>query len=228
MSAGPLPSPPVERFVGTPREFHGRQVPEPAVAAVWVHELSAAALVIGSSQPAEHVDADACAAAGLDLVRRRSGGGAVLLRVGEVTWVDVVVPRSSVGDDVHVPMIGVGTAFASALVRSGVDGVEVATVTHRTAWSSVVCFDGLGVGEVSIAGSKAIGISQRRTRDVVRLQCAWYRRIDPDDLRPLLAPAWRPPPGALANVATIDPALDQVLIEAAAAWAVGRATAPSG
>ena len=41
-------------------------------------EASGPAVVLGSTQPEATVDAGAAAAAGLDVVRRRSGGGAVL------------------------------------------------------------------------------------------------------------------------------------------------------
>ena len=37
------------------------------------------------------VDLEACAGAGVEVVRRRSGGGAVLVEPGSVVWVDVLV-----------------------------------------------------------------------------------------------------------------------------------------
>jgi lipoate---protein ligase len=81
-----------------------------------------------------------------------------------------------------------GEAWAEALG----DGAEV----HRggmvhTAWSALVCFAGLGPGEVTRAGRKLVGISQRRTRDAARLQCAVYSTWDP---------------GTLASVLRLEPA----------------------
>ena len=36
----------------------------------------------------------------------------------------------------------------------------------------MVCFAGLGTGEVTVAGRKCVGMSQRRTRAGARFQCA--------------------------------------------------------
>jgi lipoate-protein ligase A len=68
----------------------------------------------------------------------------------------------------------------------------------RTAWSSLVCFSGLGPGEVHAGGRKVVGISQRRTRGWARFQCAAYLRWDPDALVALLAEP-RPPVAALTD-----------------------------
>ncbi|MBC8484291.1 MAG: hypothetical protein H8D48_05140, partial [Actinobacteria bacterium] len=53
---------------------------------VIVNEVEAPTLVLGSSQAGVEV------APGLDVVRRSSGGGAVLLRPDGVLWVDVLMP----------------------------------------------------------------------------------------------------------------------------------------
>ncbi len=49
----------------------------------------------------------------------------------------------------------------------------------RTRWSDLVCFAGLGRGEVTVAGRKVVGISQRRTRDGARFQCAVLHHWNP-------------------------------------------------
>ena len=41
-----------------------------------------------------------------------------------------------------------------------------------TAWSKLVCFAGLGPGEVTVAGAKVVGMGQRRTRAGALFQCA--------------------------------------------------------
>jgi hypothetical protein len=48
-------------------------------------------------------------------------------------------------------------------------------------WSGLVCFAGLGAGEVTLGegGPKVVGVSQRRTRAVARFQCAVLLRWDP-------------------------------------------------
>jgi len=73
-----------------------------------------------------------------------------------------------------------------------------------TLWSPLLCFDGIGPGEVLLDGSKLVGISQRRTRAASRLQCCWYRSYDPAHLVGLFMPDIRPDVAALARVATLD------------------------
>ena len=49
-------------------------------------------------------------------------------------------------------------------------------------WSALVCFAGIGPGEVLDGdGRKWVGISQRRTRDWIRLQTMAHRRWSPAD-----------------------------------------------
>jgi lipoate-protein ligase A len=69
--------------------------------------------------------------------------------------------------------------------------------------SEVLCFDGLGAGEVTLDGSKLVGISQRRTRGAARLQCSWYSSFDWRAALDLLAPQHRPRLRELAAVATV-------------------------
>ncbi|HEX2191779.1 MAG TPA: hypothetical protein VHH09_01160, partial [Acidimicrobiales bacterium] len=57
-----------------------------------------------------------------------------------------------------------------------------------TPWSRLVCFAGLGPGEVRVRGkAKAVGVSQRRTRAGALFQCAALLRWAPGDLLDLLA-----------------------------------------
>lgn len=176
----------VERHRGPASSFHARDWPDPVAPTVWVHEVDRPALVLGSAQALDVVDGEACERSGVEVVRRRSGGGAVLLVPGEVLWVDVLVPpgHERWSDDVGRAAWWLGEAWAVAL---GSDAVVHRSGMVRSAWSSLVCFAGLGPGEVVVAGRKAVGVSQRRTRAGARLQSALYRRWDPDALAGLLA-----------------------------------------
>ena len=102
---------------GGAAELHERAVPDPVVPVVWWHEVTTPALVLGSSQDASVVDVDACRRAGVDVVRRRSGGGAVLLIPGEVVWFDVIVPVGLVPEiaDVRGSMVWLGRRLLDAL-----------------------------------------------------------------------------------------------------------------
>lgn len=179
----------VERLPSTAADFHAREVPDPAERAVWVCDPTDPALVLGSAQPDGRVDRAACARRGVDVVRRRSGGGAVLVEPGQVLWVDLVLPAGDPlwQDDVGRAFHWVGEAWSAALADLGAPGEVHRGALVRSAWSSEVCFAGLGPGEVTVGGRKVVGIAQRRTRSSARFQCAALARWDPAALLSLLA-----------------------------------------
>jgi len=132
----------------------------------------ARAVVIGSAQPASDFDAERLAAAGVELVRRRSGGGAVLVVPGSQVWLDVFVPNGDVlaHSDVGKSFHWLGDAYAAAIARVlGTPAGQAGVVVNRgprqaTGWSRTLCYAGLGAGEVTVAGRKVVGMSQRRER----------------------------------------------------------------
>ena len=178
-------------------------------------EVDRPAIVLGSTQREDVLDVAACAAAGIEVVRRRSGGGVVLVEPGALVWFDVVVPTRvlhdvGVGDDIRASMVWLGSHIAGALggeaapteraparraamgsggaAPSAADGVTVHRGTMAcTGWCPLVCFAGVGPGEVLAGRDKLVGISQRRTRAGARFQCAVHVEWSPDRLVPLLA-----------------------------------------
>ena len=145
----------VERRSGSAADFHGRELPDPVT--------PGGVGVRGRRRPPSssgpRSGPRSCGPMpGIEVVRRRSGGGAVLLVPGEVLWVDVVVPRGDPlwDDDVGRASHWLGEVWVEALAAVGVAGTEV----HDgglvcTPWCSLVCFAGLGPGEVTIGGAKA-------------------------------------------------------------------------
>lgn len=160
----------VERVTGAATDLFDLPAPMPPARLVRLLTIERPAVVLGSTQPAP-----AEAPAGLDIVRRQSGGGAVLLEPGAQVWADVFIPRGDPhwDDDVARAFLWLGEVWVDALARVGVGG---AAVHHgglcTTQWSRVVCFAGLGTGEVTIGQRKVIGLSQRRTRAGALFQCA--------------------------------------------------------
>ena len=196
----------VTRVGGAAADFHARELP--AAAAVWQFDVEQPAIVLGSRQTVDVLDADACRRRHVEIVQRRSGGGVVLLVPGVTEWVDVVVPAGDRrwDDDVARSMIGVGERWVEAL-RGVVDG-ELTVHRRpmvRTAWSELSCFAGIAPGEVLLDGVKLVGLSQRRTRHAARFQCALSRRFDDELLIELLAdpvPTPHPPVAVLPPTAT--------------------------
>lgn len=165
----------VEHVEGSARQLH--DLPVPAHRLVRVHRVSAPAVVLGSRQsPAELATAPM---QGVELAIRGSGGGAVWLAPYEQLWVDVVVPVGDVlhSDDIRVAAHRMGDVWSATL------GPQ--TRTWRAAptagsASALVCFAGVGPGEVTLDGRKLVGISQRRTRRWSRFQCVAYHRFAPE------------------------------------------------
>lgn len=156
------------------------------VASVRLVEAHGPALVLGSTQAADVVDAAAAARHGVSVVRRRSGGGAVLVGTGDVVWVDVFVPADDTlwDRDVGRATHWLGRAWTDALGALGTEAVWHDGPLVKGPWSSLVCFAGLGPGEVravapSPFGGKVVGISQRRTRAGTHFQCAALLKWDP-------------------------------------------------
>lgn len=173
------------------------------------------ALVLGSSQPERQVDHAAAAAAGVAVARRRSGGGAVLVGPDEVLWVDVLVP---VGDPLWTSDVSrggwwLGEAWAAALASvTGAEPEAWRGPMLPTRWSPMICFAGLGPGEVTLNGRKVVGVSGRRTRRGVLFQTAALLRWRPAALLDLFAL----PPGVRAEA-------EEEIGEAAAGLGAGLA-----
>jgi lipoate-protein ligase A len=141
------------------------------------------AVVLGSTQRLSVVDAEAAKAARLDVVRRRSGGGAVLVLPDDPVWIDAWIP---VDDplwcaDVTGAFAWLGSTWSQALVRLGVADVDVqgGSAGACTRWSSLVCFGGVGAAEVTVAGRKVVGLAQRRNRRGAWFHSACVLRWDP-------------------------------------------------
>jgi lipoate-protein ligase A len=179
----------IEGWEGSAEALHEESVPAEPVRAVWILEVDRPALVLGSTQDEQVADHAVAAALGIEVVRRRSGGGAVLLVPGEVAWLDVIVP---VGDPLWRDDVGessqwLGQVWQAALADLGLPGTSVHTGPLACGpLGRLVCFCAVGPGEVTLGERKVVGISQRRTRTAARFQCAVYVYWDQGLLGPLL------------------------------------------
>jgi lipoate-protein ligase A len=147
------------------------------------------ALVLGSTQPRAVVDEAAASAAGVDVVRRSTGGGAVLVQPQAQVWLDFWVPRHHDlwDDDIVSAAHWVGEAWRRALVELGAVDVEVhAGGVTRSPLSDLVCFAGIGPGEVRCGAAKLVGLAQRRTRAGARFHTTAPLHWNPRPLVDLL------------------------------------------
>jgi hypothetical protein len=181
----------IEERVATPAALHASWpsvARDPSTRAVARCLPTGTAVVLGSTQ---RPDVVADGAAGAKVVRRRSGGGAVLVTPDDPVWMDVWVPA---GDplwtaDVTRAFAWLGGTWGSALERLGLTGVAVqgSAPGACTRWSTLVCFGGVGAGEVTVGGRKVVGLAQRRTRDGAWFHGACVVRWDPTVLLGALA-----------------------------------------
>jgi lipoate-protein ligase A len=184
----------VERQRGPARDLLGPtatfgQDEDPLTRRVRILEVDRPALVLGSGQPDGDVDIEATTAAGVDVVRRRSGGAAVYVAPGALVWVDMIIPAGDPRWDADVgrAMWWIGEAWAAALDQAGAGPAQVWRDAMRpSAWSRQVCFAGLGPGEVRVDGRKVVGVAQRRVRRGALFQTAALLRWDPGAVLGLL------------------------------------------
>lgn len=175
----------IHRFAEPASVFLERPIPSGLTAAeAWLFEPPRPALVMGSAQDVALADAAETAAAGVDVVRRRSGGGAVFVDPARSVWLDVIVPPTDPrwSTDVRKASHWLGHAWANALRSIGIEGEVYDDGLEKTPWGRLVCFGANGPGEVLINGRKTVGIAQRRTRDGARFQCIVYDRWNPRDV----------------------------------------------
>lgn len=184
----------VERATGPAGALHAGSAAELGrQRLVRVLDADRPAVVLGAAQPDSDVDRGRAERLGLEIARRRSGGGAVLVGPGECVWVDLLIRRDDPlwVDDVGAAMHWVGETWTRALGRGELWKGPLVT----TAWSSLVCFAGVGPGEVlgprppgpagsgrRALGPKIVGVSQRRTREGALFQTAALLRWRPLDL----------------------------------------------
>ncbi len=167
--------------------FHARPLGEQRSATFF--QVRSPTLVAGSSQRVQSIDTDAAAQRGIDVVRRRSGGGGVLLVPGEHVWLDLEIPAS---DTLWSDDVGRATWWVGELWRAAVAPFAPLALVHtgrmqRTRWSDDICFAGVGPGEVLVGDAKLVGVSQRRTRLAARFQTMVHVRWRADVVAALVA-----------------------------------------
>jgi lipoate-protein ligase A len=128
------------------------------------------------------VDLDRCQAAGVAVLERRAGGGALLLDA-QLLCGAIALPTSCVAPDVTESYRWLGEVLVRALAAVGVDArrVEVAearadvaalraSAEPSTALLTKVCYGALSPHEVVVGRQKLVGLAQVRRRDAALFQ----------------------------------------------------------
>jgi len=178
---------------------------------------------LGYAQPLdESVDRRRCAALGIGVVRRPTGGSAILHEPpdGEVTYSVVAREGDFPGaEDVLETYRIVGEGLAAGLRRLGVDAQLAPLARNRRAEtaSDAFCFRRAGAYELAVGGRKLVGSAQRRQRraflqhgsvlldaDPARLRAVFPRESDPTSSMTTLAETLGRSPGFDAVVAALE------------------------
>ena len=122
---------------------------------------------LGYRQPANVVDDERCAAAGWDVVRRPTGGRAIL-HVDELTY-SVVAPvgEPRVKGGILESYRRLSEALVVGLNLLGLTSFEAPRDPAANGPASPACFDGPSNYEISHKGRKLVGSAQVRKRNVV-------------------------------------------------------------
>lgn len=120
------------------------------------------AISLGWNQPAEEIDTQAAARAGIDVVRRPTGGRAIL-HSEELTY-SVVMPANE--RNVATVYREISRALVCGLEKLGVHASLEQSQPHfpslYASHSSAVCFSSSARSEIKVNGRKLVGSAQRR------------------------------------------------------------------
>lgn len=160
-----------------------------------------AAVTIGYNQDFASFNEAAIAAAGYDLVRRPTGGRAIL-HADELTYAVIgTSPGPLFGSSLHESYMKINEALLAFLSDLGIEA-DISTGESREQARGLVCFRSAGRHEVSVGGRKILGSAQRRS-DGVFLQhgslLAGPRHLE---LPAFLGPDVNTDPAELAAVTT--------------------------
>lgn len=156
-----------------------------------LYRWSPACLSIGLGQRLERdVDRAACAARGIDIVRRPTGGRAIL-HDQELTYALVLDATTSLpagltlGDSILQSYRTISHALCDGLTQLGLSPL-LAPRPDRHAAKSAACFDLPGDYEITIGGRKLVGSAQARQRGTLLQHGSLLLHADVDTLTAVL------------------------------------------
>ena len=171
-----------------------------------IYAWEPACLSLGRAQPVADVDLVAQRAAGFGLVRRPTGGKAIL-HVDELTY-SVIAPQQEprVAGGIVESYRRLSAGLVRGLERLGVTGLVADQRAENRRLEGPVCFEVPSDYEITVDGRKLVGSAQMRARGVVLQHGALPLRGDITRICPLLA-AHPDPDRVRARAATVEDVL---------------------
>jgi lipoyl(octanoyl) transferase len=173
------------------------------------------AVSLGYGQPLGGIDQAACARLGIGLVRRPTGGSAILHEdpALELTY-SVVARRDDFpgADDLLETYRVLGSGLAAGLRRLGVEAEVVPLVRERPGPAPTFCFARTGAYEIAVGGRKLVGSAQRRQGGGFLQHGSLLLDTDPGRLRAVF-PSVADPLAGITTVAAVlgrRPGFDEV------------------
>lgn len=185
-----------------------------------VYRWSPPCLSLGRNQPSDRYDRAEIRRRGMDVVRRPTGGRAVLHH-RELTY--SVAAREDELGTLREAYAAINRALVAGLRRLGVDARLHPAGPERAPLPSLApCFEQPVEGEVTAGGRKLVGSAQRRERGVMLQHGSLPIHDDqstvPALLRPGHAVAAAEAPGTLAALLGREPAWDALVDALAQGW----------
>lgn len=163
---------------------------------LWWHWTAGTAIILGAGQTGVDVDLAACAAMGIRVITRRSGGATVFADPA-LLGLDVALPPGHplVRDDIVESYRWLGELWVQTLHLLGVTGrlvsIEEARARSRVpppieSILRIACFGSISPFEVLVNGRKVVGLSQVRRGGRALFQSGIYLNFEADALTNLL------------------------------------------
>lgn len=185
-----------------------------------VYRWSPPCLSLGRNQPTDGYDRDEIRGRGLDVVRRPTGGRAVLHH-RELTY--SVAMRDGVLGGPRQSYAAINRALVAGLARLGVSArLQPAGAARAPVPSLAPCFEQPVEGEVTAGGRKLVGSAQRRDRGVLLQHGSLPIEDDQSAVAALLRPEARgaapDAPATLAELLGAPPPWETLVRALAAGW----------
>lgn len=185
-----------------------------------VYRWSPPCLSLGRNQPSDGYDRDALRSRGIDVVRRPTGGRAVLHH-RELTY--SVAAREDELGTLRQAYAAINRALVAGLLRLGVDArLHPAGPDRAPVPSLAPCFEQPVEGEVTAGGRKLVGSAQRRERGVMLQHGSLPIHDDQSAVPQLMLPghvvAAGDAPSTLAALLGREPRWDEVVDALAEGW----------